>query len=98
LHTWINACLGTVAEAVSDHLREVQHELVVAVELIQLNADDFTGVVDADEKIASPKLSKDSLRAGRCAREEAPQRYSQLPMQTRSSENDPTRNSGEIHI
>src|SRR2546426_12780001 len=49
----IDARASTVAEAVPHDLGEVTHELVVALELVALDADDGTFVRHADQQIAT---------------------------------------------
>ena len=53
LHLRIDAGAGPIAEPVAHDLREVAHELVVALELIALDADDGTVVGNADQQVAA---------------------------------------------
>src|SRR5437868_5864664 len=39
LHLWINASTRTITKPVTDDLREVKHELVIAFELVVLDTD-----------------------------------------------------------
>src|SRR6266852_1140829 len=62
----VDARSRPIAEAVSNHLRQVAHELVVVVELIALDTDDRAVVGDANEQIAALRVQerRDGLEHG----------------------------------
>src|SRR5262249_4551634 len=54
----INACSGTISQAVANDLRQMAHELVIVLELILLDSHNCLVIGDADQQIAPLGVEK----------------------------------------